>query len=224
MIYGGPSGQLIWTKIGMAENSSCRYRSISMNGKLREYRSHLLSLLNIRVSTNTSPLLLIPPPSPSSLSLPAQALYTQFAFERIKVTVFSILPSPLAAMFALGATTGIVLHVSRYTSEISIIVDSIVRWECCVSVQVGQADCEAWFARLLMGDEDLDRELRQAAEVGDWELGQKERMVKELAGVVWRDCTGDDIEIPIAKVGSKKFVKATAAVQDDEGDFDVARK
>ena len=138
--------------------------------------------------------------------------------------MLSILPSPLAAMFALGATTGIVLHVSRYTSEISIIVDSVVRWECCVTVHVGQADCEAWFEQLLMGDDGLDKELRQAAEVGDWKGGQKERLVKELAEVVWRDCTGDDVEIPMAKVGSKNSVKAALAVQDDVGEFDVARK
>ena len=186
--------------------------------------SHLLNLLSIRVSTNTSPLLLVPPPSPPSLPLPTQALYTQLVFERLNVPGFSIVPSPLAAIFALGVTTGILLHISRTTSEISIIVDSVVRWECCVSVQVGQADCEAWFEGLLMGDEALDKELRLAAEVESWEGGRKGRLVKELAEVVFSECTGDDVEIPTARVGSSAFVVATLAPQEDEGTFDVAKK
>lgn len=176
------------------------------------------------MSNNISPLLLILPPSPPSLPLPAQALYTQFAFERLNVPALSILPAPLAAIFALGATTGIILHVSRNTSEVSVIVDSVVRWECCVTVQIGQADCEEWFDRLLMADEALDKELRQAAGVDQWEERSKAKLVSELAGLVWRECTGDDIEIPVAKVGSNVFVLATAMPQEDEGTFDVAKK
>jgi len=183
-----------------------------------------LSLLNIRISTNTSPLLLVLPPSPPSLSLPTQALYTQLAFERLNVPAFSILPSPLAAIFALGTTTGIVLHVTRETSEVSIIVDSVVRWDCCVTVQVGHGDCLSWFEGLLLADAGLDRELKQVAGVETWEEGRKERLVKELVEVVWRECTGDDTEIPNAKTGSNTLVVANSVPQEDEGTFDVAKK
>ena len=60
--------------------------------------------------------------------------------------------------------------------------------------------------------------------VESWMAGQKERLVKEMAEVVWRDCTGDDIEVPIARVGSKAFVVANSVTQEDEGAFDVAKK
>jgi len=93
-----------------------------------------------------------------------------------------------------------------------------------VSVQVGQADCEERFEGLLMSDEGLDKELRQAAGVESWEVGAKERLIRELSEVVWRECTGDDIEIQAAKFASNTFVVATSVPQEDEGTFDVAKK
>jgi actin-related protein 9 len=50
-------------------------------------------------------------------------------------------------------------------------------------------------------------------------------LVQEVAEFVWKECTGDDIEVPPAQVASKAFVAATQpAPEGDEGDFDVAKK
>lgn len=187
-------------------------------------RSHVLTLLDIRLVSNTCPLLFIPPSSPPTLPLPDQAMYTQIAFETLNVPAFSILPSPLAAIFALGATTGIILNVSDQTSEISLIVDGTIRWEAVVSVNVGMRDCEQRFEGLLFGDEGLDRELRNAAGVESWGSGQKEMLVHEVAETVWRECTGVDVEVPPATSGGKGFVVAATATEQDEGGFDVAKK
>jgi actin-related protein 9 len=150
-------------------------------------------------------------------------MYCQLAFEQLNVPGFSVMPSPLASLFALNATTGIILHVSRTTSEVAIIVDSQVRWECSTTVEIGQEDCEKWFVRLLMEDSALEREL-QAAAGESWE-GAKEKLVKEVADFVWRECTGEDIEVPPAQIASKAFVAAAAVTTEtEEADFDVAKK
>jgi len=196
--------------------SSDRYQLIN--------RSHVLTLLGLKVGSNTSPLLLIPPPSPPSLPLPHQALWAQLAFEDLHVPAFTILPAPLASLFALGATTGIVLHIGRDRSEVSIVTDSIIRWECSTTVEVGYGDCEVWFEDLLMKDADLDKNLQMnLGGDGTWEAGQKEKMVKEVAKVIWTECTGDDLEIPPAEAGSKAIAAVTAQAQEDDS-FDVAKK
>jgi actin-related protein 9 len=151
-------------------------------------------------------------------------MYCQMAFEQLNVPGFSVLPNPLASLFALNATTGIILHIGRTTSEVSIIVDSLVRWECSTTVEIGQEDCEAWFIDLLNRDESLETELRAAVGEG-WDEATKQRLVREVAEFVWKECTGDDIEVPPAQVASKAFVAATQpAPEGDEGDFDVAKK
>jgi actin-related protein 9 len=183
--------------------------------------------LQIKLSTNTYPLLLLPPPSPPALSLPTQEAYTQLAFEQLNVPAFSILPAPLAALFALGATTGILLNLGRDRSEITVIIDSVVRYECSTTVMVGQADCESAFERLLMGDEALDKELKieSGLEAGSaWDQGQKEKLVKEICEVIWRECTGEDIEIPAATVASKAFIAAATQPDQEDDTFDVAKK
>jgi len=187
-------------------------------------RSHVLTLLGLKVGSNTSPLLLIPPPSPPSLPLPNQAFWAQLAFEELHVPAFTVLPAPLASLFALGATTGIVLHIGRDRSEVSIVTDSIIRWECSTTVEVGCGDCETWFEDLLMKDTDLDKNLQMnLGGDGTWEAGQKEKMIKEVAKVIWTECTGDDLEIPPAEAGSKAIAAVTAQAQEDDS-FDVAKK
>ncbi|WWD17038.1 hypothetical protein CI109_101475 [Kwoniella shandongensis] len=186
--------------------------------------SHFYSLLGLKVANNSSPLLFIPPPTPPTLPLSTQALYTQLAFEGLNVPIFSILPSPLASLFALGATTGIVIHVGRHESSIFVITDSVVRWECSTTALVGEADCEEWFERLLMRDEALAKELRLATEKETLDEEEKRKLVKEIASVVWNECTGDDIEVPAAKVESGAVVISTLGTEKEDDAFDVAKK
>lgn len=184
---------------------------------------HMYALLNVQPSNNTAPLLLIPPAAPPSFPLPDQALYCQMVFENLNAPQLCLLPSPLAALWALNAVTGAALHIGRNTSEVSIVVDSVVRYECVKSVNLGQADCEAHLDALLMADDILNTELLSAAGVDNWTDGQKEKLVKEIRQFIFAECTGDDIEVPVAKGGAKAVV-IIAAQPEEEDAFDVAKK
>jgi actin-related protein 9 len=202
---------------------SCQSFSIENVESWLTCRTHVLSLLGIKVASNTSPLLLIPPPSPPSLPLPNQALWAQLAFEELNVPALSILPASLAGLYALGATTGIILHIGRDRSEITVVTDSIIRWECSTTVQVGYADCEVFLEDLLTKDADLDKNLQvNMGGDGTWEAGQKEKMIKEISNIIWTECTGDDLEVPPAEAG-QRAIAAVAAQQEDDS-FDVAKK
>ncbi|WRT66639.1 uncharacterized protein IL334_003598 [Kwoniella shivajii] len=193
--------------------------------------THVYTMLGLKISTNSLPLLFIPPPSPT-FPLSLQASYTQLAFESLNTPVFSIIPSPLASLYALGSTTGIVIHIGRNESTIFVITDSVVRWECSTTVNVGEADCEDFFRDLLMEDELLEQELKSASEKAELTSEEKKKLVKEVAEFVWKECTGDDIEIPIYKSGNRGMTGglaggtgAGAGAGDKEDDsFDVAKK
>ncbi|ODN72814.1 hypothetical protein L202_08247 [Cryptococcus amylolentus CBS 6039] len=184
--------------------------------------SHVYALAGINIPSNTIPLLLIPPASPPLLPLSTQASYTQFAFETINSPMFSILPAPLAGLFALGATTGIVIYIGPSESSVFLVTDSIVRWECTTTADVGRLDCEAFFEGLLMEDEDLDKELKAAAGKESLQGEEKRKLVKEVAEFVWKECTGPDIEVPAL---DSRAAEAIRGVQEEEDEsFDVAKK
>lgn len=137
--------------------------------------------------------------------------------------MFSILPAPLAGLFALGATTGIVIYVGHEESSAFVITDSIVRWECTTSVQIGQADCEYHFEQLLFEDDLLDQELKTAAGNELLDQEEKRKLVKEVASFVWTECTGDDIEVPGLNAKAAIVIGA-AQTSGEEETFDVAKK
>ena len=179
----------------------------------------MYDLLDIKLATNNSPLMLIPP---APLTLDASALFTQIAFEILNVPGLTILPSPTASLFALGATSGLVLQCGRDSSTVSVVTDSICRDECTVTVDVGLSDCQKWFNGLLMRDEGLDRELRNAVGVQEWGEGQKARLIREVGETVWRECTGQgDLDIPMA---GGQVSNRPAGDEEDEQTFDVAKK
>ncbi|WVW84200.1 hypothetical protein I302_106230 [Kwoniella bestiolae CBS 10118] len=194
----------------------------------REYvLIHLYTLLGITITANSSPLLLIPSPTPT-LPLSTQASYTQIAFETLNTPSFSILPSPLASLYALGATTGIIVHIGATESSIFVITDSIVRWECSTTVQVGELDCRSFLESLLLEDDLLDTELKAAAGKEDLSIEEKRKLVKEVSEVVWNECTGDDVEVPFLKSGNKSVVAGNGTgvvgAEKEDDSFDVAKK
>lgn len=186
-------------------------------------RQSVIKQLGTTISSNSSPLLLIPTPS-SSLPNSTQALYSQMAFERLNVPAFALLPSSLAALFALGQTTGIIVHIGYERTFISIIIDSVLREECSAVVEVGKKHCEEHFVKLLLADAGLDKELRSVLEKGDaaWQAGEKEKYVQEVADFVWKECMdGDDIEV-VGATGAK--VALPGKEVEDDSSFDVAKK
>jgi actin-related protein 9 len=203
---------------GKGGSSSCK----SGTG-IADLSAHVYSRLGINATSNTSPLLLVPPPTPG-LPLSIQESFTQLAFESLNVPGLSLLPSPLASLFALNATTGVVVHVGQTSCEIVAVTDSVVRWETATTVGVGMADCQQWLEGLLMEDESLDSQLRNLGGgkggTEEWKTSTRRRdLVREVASVVFEECGGDDVEITPA--GGKQ---AVAAVIAEEDDFDVAKK
>jgi actin-related protein 9 len=185
-------------------------------------RQNVLKSLGMTMSSNTSPLILIPPPSPA-LPNSTQALYAQLAFERLNVPAFAILPPSLASIFALGQTTGLTIHLGYESTHISVITDSLVREECSSVAPVGRMHCGEHFVRLLLADAGLEKELRAASgKEGDWEAGEKERYVAEVAKFVWEECMdGDDIEVLGAQGAA---VSLPGKEAEDDAAFDVAKK
>ncbi|WVQ79991.1 hypothetical protein IAT38_002092 [Cryptococcus sp. DSM 104549] len=177
--------------------------------------SHLYHLLNITIQSNTSPLLLLPPSSPS-LPLSSQALYTQMAFESLNTPQFSIIPSPLAGLFALNAVTGLVVSIGRNESSVFVVTDSIVRWECSATADVGEADCEEWFEGLLMEDLFLEQELKTAAEKDELPADEKRKLVKEVALV------GDTAPPPASHSHKSKKQQAQAQAAATKAAADAA--
>lgn len=137
--------------------------------------------------------------------------------------MFSILPAPLSGLYALGATTGIMIYIGHEESTAFLITDSIVRWECSTSVQIGQADCESHFEQLLLEDDLLDQELKTATGNESLDQEEKRKLVKEVANFVWTECTGDDIEVP-ALNAKAAIVIGAAQTSGEEDTFDVAKK
>ena len=135
----------------------------------------------------------------------------------------SILPLPTASLFALGATTGIILHVGTLSSEVFVVTDSVVRWECSTTIDIGSQHCQDWLERLLMDDQALDQALGMASGKGDepWGQGEKDKLVKEVRAAVWKDCL-DDIEIQTA-TGARAMIAGVTTEEDDDS-FDVAKK
>jgi hypothetical protein len=193
--------------------------------RLLTCRTHLYSLLAIRLQSNTSPLLFIPPPHPD-LPISTQELYTQIAFENLNVPALSILPTPFASQLALNSTTGLIVHVGYTTTRIDVVLDSVVRWESGVTVEVGIRDCESWLQGLLNLDDGVERELRAASgkmEGEGWGVGEKEKLVAELSEAVW-GCTADGDIVVRGAVEGGKLLAAAVAVPEEEETFDVAKK
>lgn len=184
----------------------------------------MYSLLNIKPINNTHPLLLIPPASSPTLPLSEQELYTQMVFESLNAPQLSIFPNSIVSLLGLNATYGVVLHIGRTTSTVAVVVDSVVRWDCATSVDVGELDCEMWLEKLLLGDAALNKELLSVTGLEAFAPGQKEKFVREIREFIFAECTGDDIEVPLAKGAAQKVVEVAGKPdQEDEG-FDVAKK
>ncbi|WVQ77823.1 hypothetical protein IAR50_007514 [Cryptococcus sp. DSM 104548] len=234
---GSKSGWLVGEELLAAQKEDGREQSLEVRWPFRPSEgaedwegrefviSHVYALAGINIPSNTIPLLLIPPASPPLLPLSTQASYTQFAFETINSPMFSILPAPLAGLFALGATTGIVIYIGPSESSVFLVTDSIVRWECTTTADVGRLDCVAFFEGLLMEDEDLDKELKAAAGRESWEGEEKKKLVKEVADflIIYR-LVGDASAAPAVNSHKSKKQQAQAVAAANKAAADAAAR
>ena len=201
---------------------------------------HLVALFN--TPTPPTSLILVPPPSQSN-PISTLELYTQLAFESLGIAYLSILPAALAASYALNTTSGVVVHLGKHASHVSVVVDSIVRNEWSTVAPVGLAHCEAYTRRLLGEDKAVERELALAAgkvqdgEAGagedavdgpgadgiKWEAGEKDKLLDELNEAFWRGVFSGDVEVDVLTASGQKVV-IQGKEEDDEGAFDVAKR
>ena len=211
-------------RIGLDGTTFCEWllEIRSVYGAWTDNRHHALSLLGASAPAKGSSVVLLPPASTTN-PVTTQALWAQMAFEKLSLPAFALLNASLAALFALGSTSGVVLHIGATSSTASVIIDSIQRTECSAVADVGKVHCEEHLVNLLLSDTALDKELRTAAGKGDepWGEKEKERYVRELGEVIWTECTGEDIEV-IPASGSSASVAATQVEEDNS--FDVAKK
>lgn len=104
----------------------------------------------LQPSTNMHNLLLILPSSPSIPSPPDVARYSQISFERLNTPAFNVIEPPVAALFGVGLTNGLSVHVGREVTEVNVVIDSSVKYEAGVVVGVGKMHCERYLAALLL--------------------------------------------------------------------------
>lgn len=199
-------------------------------------RKHLLTLFN--TPTPPTSLILVPPPSASN-PISALEMYTQLAFETLGVAYMSVLPAALAASYALNTTSGVIVHLGKHASHISVIVDSIPRNEWSTVAPVGLAHCEAYTRGLLGDDKAVERELalaagKIAADDGagaeangtssvQWAEGEKDRLLDELNEAFWRGVLSGEVDVDVLTASGQKVV-IQGKEEDDEGAFDVAKR
>lgn len=191
---------------------------------LTHHSLHMYSLLGIKPVNNMHPLLFVPPASSVTLPLSEQELYTQMVFENLNAPQLAIFPCPLVSLLGLNSTTGVVLHIGRSTSTVAVVVDSVVRWECTTSVELGELDCEMWLEKLLLEDAQLEKELKSVTGAESWAPGQKEKIVREIREFIFAECTGDDIEVPLPKGAEQKVLEVAGKPDKEDEGFDVAKK
>ncbi|KAL7409907.1 actin-domain-containing protein [Mrakia frigida] len=96
--------------------------------------------------TNDSPVLLTHPSTLSNLQIHH---LTQTLFERLNLPAISLLSRPLASLYAMNSTTGVVIDVGYESTTVSPVSDSTVYTNGVVEVPLGIRHCEAYMAKLL---------------------------------------------------------------------------
>lgn len=140
------------------------------------------------------------------------------------------MPSPVAAGFGVGVASGLNVHIGSEGTDITPFVDSTVRPEAHVRVNVGIKDCIAYFAEILSKDDPVRRSVEELArevyseQSEDREAGEEhvQGLLQELAEIVLREET-PRLLVPLAN-GQTVPVGNETEEQTDEGVFDVARE
>ena len=69
-------------------------------------------------------------------------------FERFNAAGYTLLERPLAQLYAANATSGLVVDVDRFKTDVVPIVDCLVQHNARITIPVGLADCERYLAHL----------------------------------------------------------------------------
>jgi actin-related protein 9 len=135
------------------------------------------------------------------------------------------MPSPVAAVFGVGIASGLNVHIGRETTDITAVVDSVVRPEAAVRINVGTQDCVRYLAEILSKDQSVQASLSEIARTissGDVTEQNLKDLTNELADAVLKE-DKPRLLVPLAN-GQTVPVGNEKDENDDEGVFDVAKE
>ena len=87
---------------------------------------------------------------PSGLPLRTHELIMQLVFERLHLSAFMLVDRTLAQMFAFGYQSALVIDVLDSSTEVSVVIDSVVEQPAKVRTQIGEHDLDVYLAYLLL--------------------------------------------------------------------------
>ena len=179
----------------------------------------------LQPQNNTTALLLLLPPNPATLAPTTMEAWSRLAFESLNCPAFHLMPAAVAAVFGVGIASGLNVHIGRETTDVTAVVDSVVRPEAAVKICVGTQDCVRYMAEILSKDQSVQASLSEIARTvfsGDATEQNLRDLTIELADAVLNE-DKPRILVPLAN-GQTVPVGNEKDENDDEGVFDVAKE
>ncbi|KAG0174682.1 hypothetical protein DFQ28_008218 [Apophysomyces sp. BC1034] len=105
--------------------------------------------------------------SPVLLTVPVQwtkeehERITQIFFENFNVPGIYIAPQPLLALYGCGSVSGIIIDIGHTTTDVNVVVDSIVQPQSSFSIPVGGQHFDKYLLQLFQNDVALVETFRQ---------------------------------------------------------------
>ncbi|CAO3618686.1 unnamed protein product [Cunninghamella blakesleeana] len=87
---------------------------------------------------------------------------TQIAFENLNVPGLYIAPQPLLALYGCGSVSGLVVDIGHNSTDINVIVDSIVQQSSNIQIPIGGNHLDQYLLTLLKEDQDLVQQCKEA--------------------------------------------------------------
>ncbi|CAO3620176.1 unnamed protein product [Cunninghamella echinulata] len=87
---------------------------------------------------------------------------TQIAFENLNVPGLYIAPQPLLALYGCGSVSGLVVDIGHNSTDINVIVDSIVQQSSNLTIPIGGKHFDQYLLTLLQQDKDLVQQCQVA--------------------------------------------------------------
>ncbi|KZT53406.1 actin-like ATPase domain-containing protein [Calocera cornea HHB12733] len=116
----------------------------------------LFTDFGVRRKVNESPVCLS---FTSGLSYDTYERLAQLFFERFNVPALCLVERPLAQLFAVNATTGVVVEIGREETTSTPVLDTIVQHAAVFRTRVGARDCEVYLAHLLSSSQSITQTL-----------------------------------------------------------------
>ncbi|KAI8090018.1 actin family [Halteromyces radiatus] len=149
------------TFVNMADyNNPIKNNNIVSWEDLEASWQHILfKELGIKKARNEHPVLFTVPVHWNKLE---HERLTQIAFEYLNVPGLYIAPQPLMALYGCGSVTGLVVDIGHNTTDINVVVDSILQPSSNMTIHIGGNILNQYLLQLLQGDNNLVQQCEQA--------------------------------------------------------------